>query len=511
MLVSLDSLSLPTAFFVSLAVSALSALLLLHPRVPLSFVRFHVGIMTLPVLVALLALVTTDANTIIGPWRLDPLAWLMALFVLTIGLVVQRYSVRYLLGDRSYRKYFALLTLTSGAASVAWLSDDLRWLLVCWGATLLGLTLLIRLNREWQVARIAAARSGRLFALSWLALLLAITWLTQVTGHWQLSLVLAKDGLAQLGSWERTGVNLLLVVAVVIPAAQWPFQRWLLESVVAPTPISAVMHAGLVNAGGIMLTRFAPLFSGDLAQIFLLVLASISVLLGTGIILVQVDYKRQLVASTIAQMGFMLIQCALGAYLAAIIHLVLHGLFKSALFLQAGSAVSRYKLTSRRTQPSSFLWIIAGGALGLLVGIGFWLTAPGEGYQLISALILGWSVSFAWTQLVAFGDGRIGRIAGFSLLAGMAIVFSIIHAAFYGLLHETVQQGIQPPTPVVILAMFILLFGSAVGGWLTRNRSSASFAVIYLWLVRLGEPHRDSVESHPKYLSQYMSRGGNQQ
>ncbi|MDC3412186.1 NADH dehydrogenase subunit 5 [Aquibacillus sp. 3ASR75-11] len=511
MLVTLDSLSLPTVFFVSLAVSALSALLLLHPRIPLSFVRIHVGIITLPVLVALMAIVTTDANTIIGPWRLDPLAWLMALFVLTIGLVVQRYSIRYLLGDRFYRKYFALLTLTTGAASVAWLSDDLRWLLVCWGATLLGLTLLLRLNREWQAARILAARSGRVFALSWLILLVAIIWLTQVTGHWQLSYVLTKDGLAQFGSWERTAINLLLVVAMVIPAAQWPFQRWLLESVVAPTPVSAVMHAGLVNAGGIMLTRFAPLFSGDVAQIVLLVLASISVLLGTGIILVQVDYKRQLVASTIAQMGFMLIQIALGAYLAAIIHLVLHGLFKASLFLQAGSAVRRDGLTSRTTQSSSFLWIIAGGALGLLVGIGFWLTAPEEGYQLISALIYGWSVSFAWTQLVASGDGRIGRLTGFSLLASMAIVFSIIQEAFDGLLDEAVQQGIQPPTPVVILALFILLFGSALGGWLTRNRSSASSAVIYLWLVRLGEPHRDSVESHPKYLSQYMSRGGHQQ
>ena len=130
--------------------------------------------------------------------------------------------------------------------------------------------------------------------------------------------------------------------------------------------------------------------------------------------LVHVDYKRQLVGSTIAQMGFMLIQCALGAYLAAIIHAVLHGLFKSTLFLQAGSAIHHDgAMPLERHQPSSLLWTITGGVLGLLVGIGFWLTSPGEGYQLISALILGWSVSFAWTQLVAFGYGRIGRIAGF--------------------------------------------------------------------------------------------------
>lgn len=510
MLVSLNFLSFPTAFFVSLAVASLSALLLLHPRIPLNMVRIHVGIIAIPPLIALLALVADNTNGILGPWRFDPLAWLMALFVLTIGLIIQRYSVRYLLGDQSYRKYFALLTLTTGAASVTWLSDDLRWLLVCWGVTLLGLTLLIGLNREWQVARNTAALSGRLFALSWLVLLLAITWLAQVTGHWQLSLALSGDGLEKLVSWERTGVNLLLVLAMVIPAAQWPFQRWLLESAVAPTPVSAVMHAGLVNVGGIMLTRFAPLFNGDLAQIFLLGLASISVLLGTGIILVQVDYKRQLVASTIAQMGFMLIQCALGAYVAAIIHLILHGLFKAALFLQAGSAVRRYEITSCTSQRSSLLWKTAGMALGFLVGAGFWLTSPGEGYQLISSLILGWSLSFAWTRLVAFNQGSVGRVAGFSMLGASVMVFGIIHHVLSGLLYTTVHQGAQLPMPVAVLVLFILLSGGAIGMWVARKRSSTSFAVLYLWLVRLGDPHPVSVESHPKYLTQYLSRGGNE-
>ena len=118
-------------------------------------------------------------------------------------------------------------------------------------------------------------------------------------------------------------------------------------------------------------------------------------------------------------------------------------------------------------------------------------------------------MSLAWTQLVAFGYGRIGRIAGFSLFAGAAIVYSFIHNAFYSLLHETVPKGIQPSAPAAILLLFILLAGSAVGVWLARHRSSTFYAVIYLWLVRLGEPQNDLVESHPKYLTQLLSRGGN--
>ncbi|WP_027094043.1 NADH dehydrogenase subunit 5 [Cohnella thermotolerans] len=509
MLTLLNSNSLTITFFVTLSLSLFSALFMLHPRVPLKFVRFHVGIYGLSPLMSLLNLVTLKTNKIYGPWHLDPLAWLTALFVLTIGFVIQRYSIRYLLGDRNYRKYFALFTFTTGSASVAWLSDDLRWLMVFWGFTLLGITWLISLNKKWQAAKTAIARSGQWLTLSWLMMLLAIIWLAQATGHWQLSFVLAKDSLTNLGSWEKTGINLLMVFAVAIPAAQYPFQRWLLDSVVAPTPVSAVMHAGIVNAGGILLTRFAPLFSGDLAQIFLIVLSGFSVLLGTGMILVQVDYKRQLVGSTIAQMGFMLIQCALGAYLAAIIHAVLHGLFKSTLFLQAGSVVHHYKRTNPTTRHSPLIWNTAGGLLGLAVGFCYWINDNGTGHDFISALLLGWSVSIAWTQLVTSGHGHIGRIVGFSLIAGVTIVFNIIHAAFKDLLHGTVSEVVLPSATLLILVLFILLSGNAVVFWSTRHHSSTSFAALYLWLVRLSEPHPNSVESHPKFLVLSMSKGGN--
>ncbi|XJZ29083.1 NADH dehydrogenase subunit 5 [Bacillota bacterium Lsc_1132] len=507
----LITFSLPATFFSLLAVSVLSALLMLIPRVPLRFVRIHIGMISLPLITALLALITDRESKVYGPWHLDSLAWLVAVFVLTIGLIVQKYSVRYLHGDHSYQKYFTLLTLTTAADAAAWLSDDLRWLLICWGATLLGLTLLIKLNKQWHVAKNAASFSGRMFAFSWLILLVASIWITQTTGHWQISQILTKNSLGQLAAWEKTSINILLILAVMIPAAQWPFHRWLLDSVVAPTPVSAVMHAGIVNAGGILLTRFAPLFSGDSAQIILLAFAGVSVLIGTGIMLVQVDYKRQLVGSTIAQMGFMLIQCALNAYLAAIIHAVLHGLFKSTLFLQAGSALRHKNSMFKTAKRSSFLLTIIGGGLGLLVGISFWLTAPEEGYQMVSAVILGWSVSIAWTQLVAFGTGRIGRIAGFTVLVGAAMVYGFIHTAFYGLLHETVQQTIQPPASVTILVLIVLLLSTAAGAWLARNRSSTVFAVIYLWLVRLGEPQKDLVESHPKHLVKIMTRGGHVQ
>ncbi|MBG9481996.1 NADH dehydrogenase, partial [Bacillus thuringiensis] len=311
------------------------------------------------------------------------------------------------------------------------------------------------------------------------------------------------------GTLERTGINLLIILAVMIPAAQWPFQRWLIESAVAPTPVSAIMHAGLVNAGGIMLTRFSPLFHDDIAQIILLIFSSISVLIGTGISLVQVDYKRQLVGSTIAQMGFMLIQCALGAYLAAVIHLILHGLFKATLFLQAGSSVQRFGVVNQSNENISNLWIIVGRVLGLFIAITFWFMTSGEGYQLVSALILGWSLYFSWKQLVVFGKGRMGRIAGLIVLIGFSLIYFTVHNSLYKWLHTDIYQSVQPSAPAVIFVICILLFSSVISTFVTRHQSSTLFAVLYLWLVRVGEARRKSVESHPSYLKHYVSKGGN--
>lgn len=505
------SVSLPmllTLFFVALLLSGLSGLLLLNHRVPLGYVRCHIIIISMPSLIAFSALFCTSINHNVGPFHLDSLAWLMAFFVLTIGIVIQRFSIHYLLGDRSYRKYFTLFTFMTGAASVAWLSDDLRLLVVSWGAVLVGLTLLLSLNRDWKVTRVATRHSVRVFVISWLAFLLAIIWLFQITGSWNLSLALTNGSLAHLGQWERAGINLLVVLAVIIPAAQWPFQNWLIESVVAPTPVSAIMHAGLVNAGGIILTRFSPLFNGDTAQIFLLVLSSISVFIGTGISMVQVDYKRQLVGSTIAQMGFMLIQCALGAYSAAIIHLVLHGLFKATLFLQSGSVVRRHEGSIQVNKKSASLWNMAGHVLGFITGIAYWMMATDGAYHIVNAVILGWSVSFSWTHLVAFSKGKIDRLAGLFLLAGSAGVYFMIHGLFYEWLHITVSQNVQLPMPIVLIVICLLIIGSVMGVIATRHPSSTFFAVLYLWLVKLGEGQTKSTESHPNYLKQYLSVGG---
>ncbi|MCY1029733.1 proton-conducting transporter transmembrane domain-containing protein, partial [Mammaliicoccus sciuri] len=135
--------------------------------------------------------------------------------------------------------------------------------------------------------------------VSWIALVIAILLTYNVTGEWQQSTIFSDGHLTQFDSWQGVVIQLMLVISVIIPAAQWPFHRWLIESVAAPTPVSAIMHAGIVNVGGVILTRFAPIFTNEWIIGLLIIIATISVLMGAGISLVHVDYKRQLVGSTI--------------------------------------------------------------------------------------------------------------------------------------------------------------------------------------------------------------------
>src|SRR5699024_4789778 len=142
------------------------------------------------------------------------------------------------------------------------------------------------------------------------------------------------------------------------------------------------------------------------------------------------DYKHLLGGLTIGQMGFLLIQCALGSYVPAIVHLILHCLFRAILFLLSGSAVLHFTVTCRASERLSNLWFVSGRILAIVIGLGFWLSAPEDGYRLVSGLILAWSLSVSWTQLVAFGEGRLGRVVGLTVLIVVGGVYFLVHHYF---------------------------------------------------------------------------------
>ena len=164
-------------------------------------------------------------------------------------------------------------------------------------------------------------------------------------------------------SWLSLIALTFLLIGVMRQSAIWPFHRWLISSLNSPTPVSALMHAGIINAGGLLLIRFAPLYLQD--QIILntiFIIGLISALIGCLWKLMQHDIKRTLACSTMEQMGFMLIQCGLGLFGSALAHLYCHGLFKAYLFLNCSNSTQEKKInTNQQFHLPSFLLAVTCG------------------------------------------------------------------------------------------------------------------------------------------------------
>ena len=132
----------------------------------------------------------------------------------------------------------------------------------------------------------------------------------------------------------------LLVTAALLKSAQFPAHGWLIEVMETPTPVSALLHAGVINAGGFLILRFSGVISLSTPSLETMALVGgFTALFGSVVMLTQTSVKVSLAYSTIAQMGFMMLQCGLGAFPAALVHIVAHSLYKAHAFLTSGSVI----------------------------------------------------------------------------------------------------------------------------------------------------------------------------
>lgn len=139
-------------FVIALIIALISGLLFLAPVMPMRYIKLHLYILVMPVLFAVIGFFGIHGQHVLGPFKIDRLSWLLAGFVMALGFIIQKFSMRYLLGDHHYRHYFPLFTAITSFASLAWMSEDLRLMALCWGITLLCLTLLMNVNRFLESA-----------------------------------------------------------------------------------------------------------------------------------------------------------------------------------------------------------------------------------------------------------------------------------------------------------------------------------------------------------------------
>lgn len=271
----------------------------------------------------------------------DQLSFVMMGLVTYVTLVVASFSFRFLSGDRKKGWFYVYLLALLPSVFIMVCTDHLFLLLTSWGLSNFILTQLMLHKKEWEAAKQSSRLALKNFGLGCIFLGFAFAILYFSFGETSIQSILNKTiG----GVW---GIYFLcfLILAAMTQSAIWPFHKWLISSLNSPTPVSALMHAGLVNGGGFILARFAPIFFKQPSALnILFIFGLITACLGTLWKLMQSDVKRMLACSTMGQMGFMIVQCGLGLFPAAIAHLCWHGLFKAHLFLSIGSAAKEERL-----------------------------------------------------------------------------------------------------------------------------------------------------------------------
>jgi NAD(P)H-quinone oxidoreductase subunit 5 len=397
--------------------------------------------------------------------RADGLTRLMAVVTTFVSGIVHSFARRYMAGAKRLNAFYARLFGLTLIVLLLTAANHLVLFAAAWTAMGWVLADLIGHVRGWPQAQ-AAARYARWFFLGGSALLAgALGLLGLRAGTWTIDGVLAAVG--GLSTSVVGSAAVLLLLAAMVQSALVPFHRWLLSSMTAPTPVSAFMHAGLVNAGGVLLARFAPVvFELPTVMLGIVVAGGVSALLGQAWMLVQTDVKRQLGASTVAQMGFMVLQCGLGFIPAAIAHLLLHGFYKAYLFLASGTAVEHTTPgTPSRSGPGLLDGLVTGGAAiggGVLfiTLTGKSLTALNSGTVLTVFVVL--AVLHATRTLVR--RAALSRAARLWLVPGVVLPTIALYAGVYrgvGVLLADLPTAVAPTALTPLHGGLLAVFGAA--------------------------------------------------
>jgi NAD(P)H-quinone oxidoreductase subunit 5 len=271
--------------------------------------------------------------------RADVVSATMVLLVAFIGWVVMRYSRTYLDGEDREGAFHGLMLATLAAVLVFVQSASLATLVLSSVFVGLGLKRLLL----FYPSRPEAGRAATKFSLVWhagdAALFMAAVILYATFGTADLSGLAAQASIGGLGIAGNIAVA-LVVLAAALKTAAFPLHGWLTEVMEAPTPVSALLHAGIINSGGVLLIMASGLVAqspGGMAA--LVMLGGFTALFGAAVMLTQSAVKTALAWSTVSQMGFMLLQCGLGLWALALLHIVAHSLYKAHAFLSSGGAV----------------------------------------------------------------------------------------------------------------------------------------------------------------------------
>jgi NAD(P)H-quinone oxidoreductase subunit 5 len=420
-------------------------------------------------------------------------AWMFTL-VSFIGTTVILFSQNYLAGDPGHGRFMKLISITLGSVLLLIIAGNLLQFFAAWVFTSFGLHRLLTFYSERPSAILAARKKWVVSRLGDLFLLTGIILIYFEVGSLEYDLIFKGLRESSLGSFFY--VAPLFALAALLKSAQFPIHGWLLEVMETPTPVSALLHAGIINAGGFLLIRFSGLVSASpTAMNTLLVVGALTAIFGSLVMLTQTSIKVSLAYSTIAQMGFMMLECGLGMFSAAMLHIIAHSLYKAHAFLSSGETVKR---AQPQTAPAKTLTLAKAFVASSLIVLTALLTVTVVGYAIGSTMLtnsgsstLSYIFALGLTILVSTGlQSRMGFIGLASLIvvriAGVMAVFYAVQFVAESLFANHLARYSQELSLVDLLLRAGVIFAfSAVTilqGVLPHTRGSQFWFQFYVHL-----------------------------
>ncbi len=295
---------------------------------------------------------TIASLTIPIGFYIDRLSGVMMTLISAVSLIIYTYSVNYMYQDRHYRRYLTLICLTDFVLLCMVSSANLMMLFLFW-QLLSYLLYILAHNHSHNQTLDGAYKTFTVLRVADMAFLMGIILTYQVYGTLEIPELFARATASAhtVALWPgmdidaATAITLLMFIGAMGKSAQFPLHLWLPSSLFAPTPVHGLLHAGIINAGGFLINRMAPLFGMSSVTLHVaLVVGTVTAVLGASMMLVQSDIKKTLGLSTIGQMGYMIMECGLGAFSLAVFHLIAHGLFKATVFLNCGNVIQKARV-----------------------------------------------------------------------------------------------------------------------------------------------------------------------
>ncbi|MDF1875119.1 hypothetical protein JHD48_05180 [Sulfurimonas sp. SAG-AH-194-I05] len=415
-------------------------------------------------------------------------------YVAILGLVIRKYATKYMWDEAGYKRFFILLNFIFSAIYLLIMSNNLIVLALAWQLLSISLYLLVSFN----VGSDTAVKNARWIMIihkgADLVFIFAVILTYKTFGSFDLA-VLSAQWLEMSASPITDPmifvIGLLYLLAALMKSAIMPFHIWLPYTSEAPTPVSAVMHAGVANVGGILLNKMAYLLllaPGVLNIAFGIGL--ITAILATVIMLTVSDIKRSLGYSTVGQMGYMIMEIGLGAFSLAVYHLIVHGIFKATLFLESGALIKlarhesnlpkrlsyelfwEEKLKSKASKIFNYLAFLT--IIPIVVFIGVKMVLSEEFFDFNASIII---LAFGWltgTQLF-LSFFKVSRTETFKVVVALISSFIIILFTYefvglaleHFLYHEHARLFYEAATlNITLLMAVIILVVITVVGWL---------------------------------------------